>query len=110
MKKIFLGLAMMPALVMKKFFLGLVMLPSPVWRGMGADTAQLRAILDVRLTLDDRNPIGIGRQQKLKKDRSYTTLINSLMYLAFGAIYMGPISVIPDRVTSLTIYFPCCLQ
>lgn len=109
MKKIFLGLAMMPALVMKKFFLGLVMLPSPVWRGMGADTAQLRAILDVRLTLDDRNPIGIGRQQKLKKDRSYTTLINSLMYLAFGAIYMGPISVIPDRVTSLTIYFSMLL-
>ena len=94
---------------MKKFFLGLAMLPAPLWRSMGADTAQLRAILDVRLTLDDRNPTGIGRQQKLKKDRKYATLLNTVMFLFMGFFYMLPVTVITDRVLSLTIYFALLL-
>jgi hypothetical protein len=95
---------------MKKIFLGLAMLPAPVWRGMGADTDQLRAILDVRLTLDDRNPVGIGLQQKQRKVRKYSTLINTFMFTLLGGMYMLPIAEIPDRVLSLTIYFALLLM
>jgi len=90
---------------MNKLFLNLVMLPSALWRGLGADIEQLRAILNVRLILDDRKPATMGFQQKQRKDRKYGTLLNTLMFCVFGFIYMVPLRVVPDRVFSLTIYF-----
>ena len=64
----------------------MVMLPSALWRSMGADIEQLRAILNVRLTLDDRKPMGIGRQQKQKKDRKHVSLLNIFIFLVMGGI------------------------
>jgi ABC-2 type transport system permease protein len=89
---------------MNKIFLNLVMIPSALWRGMGANIEQLRAILNVRLILDDRKPLSFGRQ-KQKKDRKYGTLLNTFMYLVMGCLYMMPVIVIGDRILSLTIYF-----
>ena len=50
---------------MNKVFLYLVMLPSAIWRSMGADVEQLRAILGIRLMLDDRKPASMMRAQKI---------------------------------------------
>ena len=41
---------------MNKVFLNLVMIPSALWRSLGADIPQLRAILNAKLMLDDRKP------------------------------------------------------
>lgn len=94
---------------MRKFFLFLVMLPSSVWRGMGADTDQLRAILNTRLMLDDRKPLTLNRSQKQKKDRKFGTLLSVFISFVMGVFYAFPIPVIPDRILSLTIYFAMLL-
>ena len=49
---------------MNKLLLYIVMLPLALWRSMGADVNQLKAILGIRLILDDRKPVAIGRNQK----------------------------------------------
>ncbi len=90
---------------MNKIFLALVMLPSALWRSMGADIDQLRAILNVRLLLDDRKPVTMMRSQKQKKDRKFGSLINIFVSFVMGIFYMFPITIVPDRVFSLTIYF-----
>ena len=87
----------------------MVMLPSALWRSMGADIEQLRAILNVRLTLDDRKPMGIGRQQKQKKDRKHVSLLNIFIFLVMGGIYMMPLAIVKDRVFSLTMFFSLML-
>ena len=48
---------------MNKFLLYMVMLLSGLWESLGADIDQLKAILKVRLMLDDRKPMTLGRQQ-----------------------------------------------
>lgn len=83
----------------------MVMLPSALWKSLGADVGQLRAILNTRLILDDRKPIGIGQQQKRKKDYKYSSLMNIIFSLVFGCVYMIPLNVIADRIFSLTIFF-----
>lgn len=83
----------------------MVMLLSGLWRSLGADVVQLRAILNIRLILDDRKPAALGRPQKVKKDRKHGTLLNVVIFLAMGFFYMLPIAVVQDRVFSLTIYF-----
>ncbi len=90
---------------MNKFLLFLVMLPSAIWRSMGADVEQLRAILNVRLMLDDRKPVTLMRSQKQKKDRKYGSITNFVISLAMGFFYMFPVMVVHDRIFSLTIYF-----
>ena len=96
---------------MNKLLLNLVMLPSALWRSMGADIAQLRALLNTRLILDDRKPISVGmsRPQKQKKDRKYGTLVSTFIFLMMGCFYMFPLAIISDRIFSLTIYFSLLL-
>jgi len=95
---------------MNKFFLKLVMLPSGIWRGMGADIGQLEAILDIRLKLDDRKPIPIGRQRASKKDRKNGVWMNMFISLIMGAVYMTPVLAIKDRITGLTVSFTLFLS
>jgi len=90
---------------MNKILLSMIMLPSALWKSLGADTGQLRAILNIRLILDDRNPTAIGRPQRQKKARKYSTLINTIVFLAMGFVYMLPLTVISNRIFSLTIFF-----
>jgi ABC-2 type transport system permease protein len=96
---------------MRKLFLGLVMLPSPLWRSMGADTEQLRAILNVRLMLDDRKPAGLmGMQrQKKKKNMKFATVFNLFMFGMLGFFYMFPLMVINDRVLAISVYYSLML-
>ncbi len=94
---------------MNKLLLNLIMLPSALWRSLGADTGQLRAILHVRLLLDERNPVSIGRMQKQRKNAKYGTLINTVVFVVMGFFYMLPITIVHDRIYSLTLYFSLLL-
>ena len=94
---------------MNKFLLYLVMLPSFLWRSLGADTVQLKAILGLRLTLDDRKPIAIGRQPSKKGKMKYSSLLNAFFSLIMGIVYMLPLTVIEDRIFSLTFFFSMLL-
>jgi len=94
---------------MNKLLLYLVMLPSALWRSLGADTDQLRAILDLKLTLDDRKPLTLGRPQK-KKSIKYGSILSALIYLGMGCMYILPLLVLPDRIFSITVFFTLLLS
>ena len=89
---------------MNKLFVFLVMLPAKLWASMGADTEQLRAILSIRLTMDNRKPFGIGRKQSQKKTVKNAIFTGILVSLLMGAVYTL-FSLVPDVVFSLTIFF-----
>ncbi len=85
----------------------MVMLLSALWRGMGADIEQLRAILKVRLTMDDRRPAGIGRQQR--KGKKKYSIFSIFIYCLVGCGYMFLLVTVKDRILGLTLYFSAFL-
>ncbi|MBS1615088.1 MAG: hypothetical protein JST06_03120 [Bacteroidetes bacterium] len=90
---------------MNKLFLFLVMLPKGLYQKLGADTEQLRALLDVKLKLDDRKPIQIGRGQKQKKNRRFSSLLGVLISFFTGLIYVFPLLLVEDRLSALWLFF-----
>lgn len=94
---------------MNKLFLKLAMLPAPLWRMLGADTDQLTAILNMRLMIDNRRPIGFGRRQSQRKDVKHGTLISTFMFTLMGFFYALPVYMIDNRVISMALYFTVLL-
>lgn len=81
---------------MSKLLLNLVMLFSGVWKMLGADIPQLRAILEVKLKIDNRKPVSFGankgvEHKKKKKERKNTILRTMFLSLVTGIIYVFPI-------------------
>ncbi|MCB0696795.1 MAG: hypothetical protein KDC07_05490, partial [Chitinophagaceae bacterium] len=64
---------------MSKLLLKFAMLFSGIWKMLGADTEQLKAILEVKLTMDNRKPVSFGAnrgvEHKKKKERRNTILL-----------------------------------
>ncbi len=89
---------------MNKVFLALVMLFSGVWRAMGADIVQLKAILTVKLKMDDRKPLSFGRRKE-GKARKFSSVLNMFIYFCMGLIYMFPLLYLQDTIFGLTMYF-----
>lgn len=95
---------------MNKILLFLIMLPSALWRRLGADTIQLRAILNAKLIVDDRKPLSFGNnkgmEHKRKKERKYTTALTMLLSFFMGIIYMFPIFITAvDAVIGLALFY-----
>ncbi|MGX5817401.1 hypothetical protein ACWKWU_04350 [Chitinophaga lutea] len=91
---------------MNKLFLALIALFNPLWRKLGADPAQLAAILQVKLTMDDRRPNAYTqmRQQKSESNRRGSwalVLISGLM----GVFYLIVFSLSPDPLMQLFLWF-----
>lgn len=90
---------------MNKLFLFLVMLPQGLYRKLGADTEQLRALLDVKLKLDDRKPFQFGSAQKKKKGRRFGSVLGVLISFFTGFIYIFPLLMVEDRLSALWLFF-----
>lgn len=95
---------------MSKLLLKLVMLFSGLWRALGADVTQLKAILQTKLMLDDRKPISFGMnkgaQHKKKKDRKNSITITMLLSLFMGILYVAPILMAAeDAIIGLTMFY-----
>lgn len=95
---------------MNKFILFLIMLPSGLWRSLGADTAQLHAILKAKLLMDNRKPLSFGNnrgvEHKKKKDRKYTVWLTMLLSFFMGIMYVLPILITAfDVVIGLTFFY-----
>jgi hypothetical protein len=83
------------------------MLPKGLWKMMGADITQLKAILDVKLKMDDRKPLGFGRPQKDGKKKLNKFTSTKAMVFAFftGMLYLFPILVFLDKPVMGLIFF-----
>ena len=87
---------------MNKILLYLIMLPSGLWRRMGADVAQLKAILTVKLKMDDRKPLTMGRQQPNKKKKiKYASTVAFILSFFVGFMYIFPLIVFEDPYLKL---------
>lgn len=75
---------------MNKFFLAIISLFNPLWKKMGVNVAQLRAILDVKLKMDDRRPNAYTgmRQQQQNKPRKNGSWAIVLVSLLMGFFYL----------------------
>jgi hypothetical protein len=90
---------------MNRFFLFLILLPKGLWRSLGADIPQLKAILKVRLMLDDRKPIAIGRQQSKKKPAKFMSALSVFISAMIGVMYVMPLVALDDKIMGLWMYF-----
>lgn len=73
---------------MNKIILRMLMWPARFWEGLGADEQQLRAILDVRLKMDDRKPLTFGSGQKKQSK-------NGMALQIFISVVMGLLCIFP---------------
>jgi hypothetical protein len=90
---------------MNKLFLRLVMLPSGLWQGMGADIEQLKAVLTVKLKMDDRKPLGFGKQRAQKKERKAGSFFSVFISFVMGCLYIMPLALFQDNVFALWAYY-----
>lgn len=79
------------------------MLPSGLWKALGADTDQLRAILKVRLLMDNRKPLTLSQRQR--KPSKFSLFIGMFLSFVFGIVYVAPFAAFNDLVTSMTVYY-----
>ncbi len=92
---------------MTKFLLWLCLLPAGLWRRLGANVEQLRAILQVRLMLDDRRPrqTGFSAARKTKKPRRWGLIGTTILSALSGVFYIIPLAAFGQQMTGLTAYY-----
>lgn len=88
----------------------MVMLPSAIWKKLGADIVQLRAILEAKLKTDDRKPISFGGNKAIerskKKKRKNSSGLTMLLSFFMGIIYVFPIILVwLDPVMGLAVFY-----
>lgn len=70
---------------------------------MGADVAQLRALMQVRLMLDNRRPAPMGRNAK--KSGKYRIWLMTAVSAFTGLLYIFPLIAFRDLIAGWTIYY-----
>jgi ABC-2 type transport system permease protein len=93
--------------IINKAFLKLALLPAPVYKKMGADLKQLRSILNIKLTMDDRRVATLQQtsQRKSKKPVTRATLLTMFLSALMGLVLLFAFTAGADRLTHLTFYF-----
>lgn len=85
------------------FWLRLLGLLRPLYRAQGIDFDQLRAIVGVKLEMDNRRTPAFKMQQQ-PKEHSYAFALTLFLYSIFGAFLAALIAYVPSIVFSFTIY------
>jgi len=91
-----------------KFFLALVLLPSRFFPRWGIDASQLKAILTIKLTIDDRRPntLQATRQNHYgEKEISNATLGTMMLSAVMGTMLLFVFMLGNDYVSQFTLYF-----
>jgi ABC-2 type transport system permease protein len=93
--------------IFNKGLLKLVLLPSGFYRSMGVDIMQLRTILEVKLTMDDRrvNAMAQARRKKKAKPVKMATLGTMLISGLMGIFFLFSFSIGRNIETQLTFYY-----
>ena len=89
---------------MNKLLLFLILLPKKLWAWTGADIVQLKAILKVKLMMDDRRPLRPGKQQSKKKPTKYASFVSVILSAAMGIMYTMPLMMVEDTIMGIWLY------
>jgi ABC-2 type transport system permease protein len=91
---------------MNKILLYLIMLPKGLWKSLGADVIQLKAILAVKLKMDDRKPMNPARPQNNKKRQTkYKSTLAFVLNFFLGAMYIFPMVGFKDPFMGLFVFY-----
>jgi ABC-2 type transport system permease protein len=93
--------------IINKSFMKLALLPAPLYRKMGVNLMQLRSILNIKLTMDDRRVSGLQqtRQRRTNKPVTMATIVTMVISAVMGLVFLYCFMLGANRVTQLTIYF-----
>lgn len=87
---------------MEKFILRFILLFRGIWKSLGINYEQFKVILETKMTLENRKPISF-RKHNSGKSSSSSSILQFVLYLIFGLIFMVIILSIPDRYLSVSI-------
>ena len=90
---------------MIRFLLAVVSLFRPVYIALGVDFTQLRAIVGVKLVMDNRRNASAFPQRGKQKESNYKFLLAVLFYFIFGGFAAVAIAVLPSFLVGMTLYF-----
>lgn len=93
--------------VVNTLLLKLVLLPAPLYRKMGVNMQQLKAILTAKLIMDDRRPGSFQQmqQKKQKKPVRFATLSTMLIAVLVGIFFVFTFKVGENYITRFSLYF-----
>lgn len=87
---------------MEKFILRFILIFRGIWKSLGINYEQFKVILETKMTLENRKPISF-RKRNSGKPSSSSSIIQFVLYLIFGLIFMVIILSIPDRYLAVSI-------
>ena len=91
---------------MEKLILRFILLFKGIWESLGVNYAQFKIILETKVTLENRKPITL-KKRNTGKSSSSASVIQFIMYMIIGLMFMVILILIPDRYLALTIMLLC---
>jgi ABC-2 type transport system permease protein len=93
--------------MINKFLIGLVLMPSSIYTKMGVNVNHLKAILQVKLMMDDRRPNAFKQtKQDSKKKAVNSATIGSMVAMSvLGLMFIVPFFITSNTTTQFTLYF-----
>ena len=93
--------------VLNKAFLSLALWPKGFYAKLGVDFAHLQAILQAKLTMDDRRPNTLMQMRQQKSDKPVKASTVQSMFISgfMGLLFLIAFLLGSDAVVQLTFYF-----
>jgi len=91
---------------MEKFILRFILLFKGIWESLGVNYRQFKIILETKITLENRKPITF-KKRNTGKSSSSSSIIQFIMYIFIGLMFMAILILIPNRYLALAIMLLC---
>lgn len=91
---------------MERLILRFILLFKGLWERLGINYEQFKIILKTKILLDSRKPLTL-KLRNSGKSSSSTSIIQFIIYMLMGLIFMSIVLLIPDRYLALAIMLLC---
>lgn len=91
---------------MERFILAFLLLFRGFWERLGVNFEQFTAILKTKTTLENRKPLTF-KKRNTGSSSSSASIVQFIMYLIFGLLFLAIIILIPDRYLAVSIMLLC---
>ncbi|MEJ5144940.1 MULTISPECIES: hypothetical protein [unclassified Sphingobacterium] len=95
---------------MQKLTLKFILLFSKLWTSIGIDVAQLRIIIETKLTIDDRRPLASFTKNQNKKPAKNSTWFQFFIFSLMGLMFLSFVIIIPDKFLATSLFLTFILS
>lgn len=95
---------------MQKLTLKFILLFSKLWTSIGIDVAQLKIIIETKLTIDDRRPLASFTKKQNKKPSKNSTWFQFLIFSLMGLMFLSFVIIIPDKFLATSLFLTLILS